>query len=236
MKIVIIGQGNVGTNLLAAFRRREIEPAFISSRTLEGLPDNADIYIYAVRDTALEEVIDKVHVHARAVHVHTSGTMPLSVFGADKPHSGILYPFQSFSKTAILEDFSEVPVFIEAKNIDETAAIYSLALNLTNRVYEASQHDRERLHVAGVFANNFSNAMYCIAKDLLKGTSIPFAALLPLIDETARKVHNVSPREAQTGPAKRHDEAVMAHQESLISNPDIKELYHLISQQIQKYE
>lgn len=236
MKIVIIGQGNVGSNLLAAFRRREIEPAFISSRTLEDLPDGADVYIYAVRDTALQDVINKVHVHTRAVHVHTSGTMPISVFGEDKPHAGILYPFQSFSKTNIINDFSEVPIFIEAKNVDDIAAVYSLALHLSSHVYEASQHDRERLHVAGVFANNFTNLMYKIAKDLLVGTSIPFAALLPLIDETARKIHTLTPREAQTGPAIRGDKVVMAHHESLISNPEIQHLYQLLSEQIQKYD
>lgn len=232
MRIVIIGQGNVGSNLLAAFRRREIEPEFISSRTLEGLPDNADAYIYAVRDSALEEVINKVHVHARAIHVHTSGTMPMTVFGEDKPHSGILYPFQSFSKSAILEDFSSVPIFIEARGIDDVAAIYSLALSLSSRVYEADQHDRERLHVAGVFANNFTNLMYREAAAMLEGTHIPFSALLPLIDETARKVHTIRPADAQTGPASRGDQNVIAKHESLISDSEARNIYHTLSTRI----
>lgn len=234
MKIVIIGQGNVGSNLLAAFRRREVEPEFISSRTLEGLPDNADVYIYAVRDSALEEVINKVRVHARAIHVHTSGTMPITVFGEDKQHCGILYPFQSFSKSAILEDFTTVPIFIEARGIDDVAAIYSLALNLSSHVYEADQHDRERLHVAGVFANNFSNLMYREAATLLEGTHIPFSALLPLIDETARKVHTIRPADAQTGPAIRGDKKVMQHHESIIQDDTLRAIYHTLSQRIQQ--
>lgn len=232
MKIVIIGQGNVGSNLLAAFRRREIEPAFINSRTLEGLPDNADVYIYAVRDTALQDVINNVRVHTRAIHVHTSGTMPLSIFGEDKPHSGILYPFQSFSKNAILEDFTIVPIFIEARGIDDVAAIYTLALSLSSHVYEANQHDRERLHVAGVFANNFSNLMYQEAARMLEGTHIPFSAILPLIDETAKKVHTIAPQQAQTGPASRGDTNVIAKHEDLIQDETLKTIYHLLSERI----
>ena len=232
MKLVIIGKGNVGSNLLAAFKRKGIEPAFIDSHTLENLPDMADVYIYTICDSALEEVISKVHVHARALHVHTSGSMPLSVFGEDKGHAGILYPFQSFSKANIIEDFSSIPVFIEGKSIDDVAAIYSLALNLTPYVYEANQHDRERLHIAGVFANNFTNLMYKEAAKMLEGTQIPFTALLPLIDETAKKVHTMSPNDAQTGPASRGDKNVMEKQEGLIQDETLKNIYHMLSERI----
>lgn len=232
MKLVIIGKGNVGSNLLAAFRRKGIEPAFIDSRTLEDLPDMADVYIYTIRDSALEQVISRVHVHSRAIHLHTSGSMPLSVFGDDKAHAGILYPFQSFSKVNIIEDFTSIPVFIEGKSIDDVAAIYSLALNLTPHVYEANQHDRERLHVAGVFANNFTNLMYHEAAKMLEGTQIPFSALLPLIDETAKKVHTISPKEAQTGPASRGDRNVMEKHESLIQDETLKNIYHTLSERI----
>lgn len=232
MRIVLIGTGNVGTSLKEAFLAKGITTDFISSRTLEGLPLNADVYIYAVRDTALEEVIARVHVHERAFHLHTSGTMPISVFGADKPHAGVLYPFQTFSKASPLADFSAVPLFIEARGIDDLSAIYSLALTLSSHIYETSQADRERLHVAGVFANNFSNLMFTIAEDLLRGTSIPFKALLPIIDETAAKVHRLSPREAQSGPAQRGDEVVMNRHRKILT-PEQLELYNLLSQKIQ---
>lgn len=236
MRIVIIGQGNVATSLNAAFLAKDIRVEMVSSRTgLETLPDNADAYIYAVRDTALAEVIARVHVQARALHIHTSGTMPISVFGDDKPHAGILYPFQTFSKACPLTDFSAVPLFIEARGIDDISALYSLALTLSSRIYETTQADRERLHVAGVFANNFSNLMYTFAADILKGTSIPFKALLPLIDETAAKVHNLSPREAQTGPARRGDEGVMAHHRTLLT-PEQQEVYDLLSTRIQNMQ
>jgi predicted short-subunit dehydrogenase-like oxidoreductase (DUF2520 family) len=100
-------------------------------------------------------------------------------------------------------------------------------------VYEASQHDRERLHVAGVFTNNFTNLMYTMAAELLKNTHIPFSALLPLIDETAAKIHTLSPHDAQTGPARRGDENVMNHHLSLLTEEQ-REIYRLLSEAIKK--
>ena len=233
MNIVIIGQGNVATNLDYAFRKKGIACQMVSSREgLDHLP-TANVYIYAVRDEALPNVVAQVVGVGKALHLHTSGTMPITVFGDDKPHAGVFYPFQTFSKARVIEDFSTVPVFFEARGIDDISAVYSLALTITSRVYEASQYDRERLHVAGVFTNNFTNLMYTMAAELLKNTHIPFSALLPLIDETAAKIHTLSPREAQTGPARRGDENVMNHHLSLLTEEQ-QAIYRLLSDAIQK--
>ena len=241
MNIVLIGQGNVATNLHHAFALKGLRTRMVSSRGgLDSLPA-ADVYIYAVRDEALPQVVQKIaeeskmpiNTHLRtALHLHTSGTMPISVFGDALPHAGIMYFFQTFSKAKLIDDFSQIPVFVEGKQIDDLSAIFTLAQTLTPRVYEASQHDRERLHVAGVFANNFTNHMYAIAADILKDTHIPFQVLLPLIDQTAEKIRHLSPHDAQTGPAKSHDEQVMKHHLSLLTTPEQKQLYTLISQMI----
>ena len=233
MNIVIIGQGNVATNLDYAFRKKGIACQMVSSREgLDELPQ-ANVYIYAVKDEALATVVAQVQGRERSLHLHTSGTMPITVFGDDKPHAGIFYPFQTFSKARLIEDFSTVPVFFEARGIDDISAVYSLALTITSHVYEASQHDRERLHVAGVFTNNFTNLMYTMAAELLQNTHIPFKALLPLIDETASKIHTLSPRDAQTGPARRGDENVMNHHLSLL-NEEQRQVYQLLSAAIRK--
>ncbi len=233
MNIVIIGQGNVATNLDYAFRKKGIACQMVSSREgLDHLPA-ANVYIYAVRDEALPSVVAQVVGVGKSLHLHTSGTMPITVFGDDKPHAGVFYPFQTFSKARVIEDFSTVPVFFEARGIDDISAVYSLALTITNRVYEASQHDRERLHVAGVFTNNFTNLMYTMAAELLKNTHIPFSVLLPLIDETAAKIHTLSPHDAQTGPARRGDENVMNHHLSLLTEEQ-QAIYRLLSDAIQK--
>ena len=233
MNIVIIGRGNVATNLDYAFRKKGVACQMVSSRDGLDLLPQANVYIYAVKDEALTSVIAQVQGKEKSLHLHTSGTMPISVFGDDKPHAGIFYPFQTFSKARVIENFSTVPVFFEARGIDDISAGYSLALTITSHVYEATQQDRERLHVAGVYACNFTNLMYTMAAELLKNTHIPFSALLPLIDETAAKIHTLSPRDAQTGPARRGDENVMNHHLSLL-NDEQRQVYQLLSDAIKK--
>lgn len=233
MNVVIIGKGNVATNLHYAFMKKGIACQMVSSREgLDQLPQ-ANVYIYAVRDEALAGVVAQVVGREKSLHLHTSGSMAMSVFGADKPHAGIFYPFQTFSKARLIEDFSTVPVFFEARGIDDISAVYSLALTITSHVYETSQHDRERLHVAGVYACNFTNLMYTMAAELLRNTHIPFSALLPLIDETAAKIHSLAPQDAQTGPARRNDENVMNHHISLL-NEEQRTVYQLLSEEIRK--
>ena len=234
MKIIIIGRGNVATNLEAAFKSKRVDAVMVSSREgLDTIPQNADVYIYAVKDSALEQVIRQVHVQERAIHLHTSGTMSLSVFGTDKPHAGIFYPLQTFSKDRLV-DFSTVPVFFEARGIDDISAVYALALTITNYVYETTQQDRERLHVAGVLVNNFPNLLYDMAQELLKGTHIPFKTLLPLMKETVEKVYTLTPHEAQTGPAKRHDQNVMNHHLQLLTSDEQRQIYQILSQAIER--
>ena len=224
MKIAIIGAGSVGTNILHAFEMKGIRVELVHARPLTAksheliaagkepiveLPQ-ADCYIYTVADHVLREIVSLVNA-PKALHLHTSGSMPIDVFGADKPHAGVMYFFQSFSREKLIDDWSNIPCFIEGRDIDDIAAIYSLAQCLTSRIYEANQHDRERLHIAGIFANNYTNLMYRIAAEILKDTQIPFEALLPLIDQTAAKMHAMRPADAQTGPAKRGDKEVMKH-------------------------
>ena len=239
MKIVIIGAGSVGTNLHHAFELKGMRTELVHARPLTADPvavraiPQADVYIYAVTDHVLEEVVGKVYA-PQALHVHTSGTMPISVFKEDKPHAGVLYFFQSFNRVELIEDWSGIPCIIEGRRIDDIAAIYSLAQTLTSCIYEANQHDRERLHIAGVFANNYTNLMYRIAAEVLSDTQIPFQALLPLIDRTAEKVHMMRPEDAQTGPAQRGDEQVMQHHRELLATTPYAELYQALAALIEK--
>ena len=239
MKIAIIGAGSVGTNLHHAFELKGVHTELVHARPLTADPEAvrtvplADIYIYTVVDKVLAEVVSLINA-PKALHLHTSGSMPITVFGADKPHAGVLYFFQSFSREVLIDDWSTIPCFFEGKNIDDVAAIYSLAQTLTSRIYECSQHDRERLHVAGVFANNYTNLMYRIAAEVLRGTQIPFEALLPLIDQTALKVHSLAPKDAQTGPAKRGDQAVMQHHMEILAATPYREVYQALAALIEK--
>ena len=239
MRIAIIGAGSVGTNIHHAFEVKGIQTELVHARPLTADPEAvktvpaADVYIYTVVDNVLAEVVSKIDA-PKALHVHTSGTMPINVFGPDKPHAGILYFLQTFSRETLIDDWSGIPCFFEGRNIDDVAAIYSLAQCLTSRIYECTQRDRERLHIAGVFANNYSNLMYRIAADVLKGTQIPFEALLPLIDQTAAKIHTLSPKDAQTGPAQRGDEQVIQHHLEILKTTPYYEVYQALAALIEK--
>ena len=132
MKIVIIGAGSVGTNLHHAFESKGIKAELVHARPLtadpsaiDSLPE-ADCYIYTVADHVLRQIVAMVKA-PKALHLHTSGSMPIDVFGEDKPHAGVLYFFQSFSRVVMIENWSTIPCFIEGRMIDDIAAIYSLA-------------------------------------------------------------------------------------------------------------
>ncbi len=256
-KIVFIGAGNLATHLSQALQGAGHEIVQVYSRTqesasllvarlglpfdaaitsLEDLNPSADIYIYALRDAVLPEIVAKVQVSPMALHLHTAGSVPMSVFGEDKPNAGVLYPFQTFSKEKAV-DFEKIPILIESVSGKSVSLkVLSLARSISPMVYEADAEARAKLHLAGVFACNFVNCLYAIAEEQLQGSGLPFEVLLPLIEETATKVHTIAPREAQTGPAIRHDETIMNKHINRLPNEELKELYRLLSQNIQAHE
>ena len=232
MKIALIGRGRVATHMGKALLKAGHGVVSVNSRTLEELPQDADVYIIAVKDSALQEVIQQLANrlnHGEALLLHTAGSMPLSVFDGYSGNGGVLYPMQTFSMDREV-DFKEIPLFIEGKD----ARIRQLAESISNHVYELSTADRKYLHLAAVFACNFANHCYTLAADVLEKKGLPFDVMLPLVDETARKVHELHPKDAQTGPAVRGDQNVMQAQASLLEGAT-KEIYELLSQSIQEH-
>ena len=260
MKIVLIGAGNLATNLGKALKKAGHDILQVYSRTeasaqalaevlgcpsttdLTAVDNRADVYILSIKDKALREVAHAL-THALAnsgtnlnekVFLHTAGSMPLDVFKGEAPHYGVFYPMQTFSKTREV-DFSIIPTFIEWS--DETAhtLLTTLAQSVTRRVYPLSTADRKYLHLSAVWACNFVNHCYDIAAEILAAHHLPFDVMLPLIDETARKVHSLSPHDAQTGPAVRYDENVIAAQSALMADdPELQQLYELLSKSIHR--
>ena len=162
--------------------------------------------------------------------LHTAGSMPLTVFSGYTQHGGVLYPMQTFSKERLVS-FANIPVFIEGDN----AVLRPLAESITHSVYELSSADRKYLHLSAVFACNFVNHCYALSAELLEKHGIPFSVMLPLIDETALKVHQLHPLEAQTGPAVRYDENVIRMQSSMLADsPLLQEIYNLLSVSIHR--
>ena len=251
MKIVLIGAGNVATRLGIALQKAGYPVLQVYSRTEESasalaaalsadctvVPDeirrDADLYIVALKDAVLRQLAPVlVKGREQALFVHTAGSMPMDLWKGLAKRYGVLYPMQTFSKQREV-DFSAVPFFIEASAPEEMELLRRMAVRLGSKVYEATSEQRRHLHLAAVFACNFANHMYALSSHILEKQGIPFEVMLPLIDETAAKVHELSPAQAQTGPAVRYDENVInKHLEMLAGEESLRKLYEKISKSI----
>ena len=215
--------------------------------------DDADVYIFSVKDSALVQLVAQLCRHEadglgedgavnalrkakkgehERVFLHTAGSMPMSVFKGMAQHYGVLYPMQTFSKQREV-DFSIIPCFVEANDEFAQKQIEGLAREISGGVCQLSSEDRKYLDLSAVFACNFANHCYAISQELLEEHGIPFDVMLPLINETAAKVHEMKPKDAQTGPAVRYDENVIGKQSKLLENhPHCKKVYDSMSQSI----
>ena len=192
---------------------------------------SADIYFVALKDSALYDVLSGFDFQNKLV-VHTSGSLPLSALKSFSENTGVIYPFQTFSKNREI-DFTEIPVFIEANYPENENILKLIAQKISKKVSVLNSEKRKSLHIAAVFACNFVNHFYTLAAGYLEAQDIPFDVLHPLIEETARKVQEMPPKEAQTGPAVRFDENIINdHLQQLEQFPELKALYNSISKSI----
>lgn len=194
----------------------------------------ADLYIIAVSDRAVAEVAEAMELSEEAIVVHTAGSVELSALGRGR--RGVFYPFQTFTAGRAI-DLSDVPIFIEGSDETTTAALEAFAEQLSSKVYRADSHRRREIHLSGVWACNFVNALYGVAADVLhEREGLSFEVLQPLILETAHKAAEaVHPAAVQTGPARRGDSEVMARHEAMLTDkPALQEIYRLISEEIYK--
>ena len=250
MKIGLIGAGNLMTNLgkaLVAVKENEIVQVWSrTEKSAKALASDlntsfttdienvleSDVYILAVKDSTLEPLIPPLtRLHPHALFLHTAGSMPMNVFKGFAQQYGVFYPMQTFSKNKEV-NFKEIPVFIEANNEQALEVVKTLASTVSDCLYELTTEERKYLHLAAVFACNFTNHCYDLAAKILEPHGIPFSVMLPLIDETARKVHELSPHDAQTGPAVRYDVNVINRQMSLIDDENTRQIYKLLSKSI----
>ncbi|HHS96271.1 MAG TPA: DUF2520 domain-containing protein, partial [Phaeodactylibacter sp.] len=223
--ISLIGAGNVAQHLGSSFRTQGIDILDVFSRKKKNatalakdisakavtdfskINKQADCYLIAVSDDAIEEVTTKLAKYLdteKALVVHTSGATPSTVLKPHFKHYGVFYPLQSFSKTS-KPDFRQIPLCIDGHYAADRKAMQKLAALLSPKVYLINDAARAKLHVAAVFVNNFSNYMYQAAAEILEGEQLPFDLLRPLLLETALKVQDQSPKDMQTGPAIRGD-------------------------------
>jgi predicted short-subunit dehydrogenase-like oxidoreductase (DUF2520 family) len=250
--IVILGSGNVATHLGMALHQAGLKILQVYSRHLSHAEElalvinanviseinqvnvNADLILFCISDSALDLVLEQRNWE-NAFLAHTAGTVAADIFQPVTQNFGVLYPYQTFTKTRKI-NFSEIPFFIEGNTNENAELLKGLAEKISEHIHLFNSAERSIYHLAGVYANNFSNHMYTIAKEILTKAGLPNHLIHPLIEETARKAIAIGPNQAQTGPALRQNFDVMKrHIEMMDSNPDWQKLYTFVSESISKF-
>lgn len=254
LRIVLLGAGRVASQLGRALVQAGHQVPYVWSRTaasgaalaaqlpatqvlanlnLTALPP-ADVYLLAVPDAAVPEVLAQAQFPAGALVAHTSGTVPLTVFN-ELPgiRGGVFYPLQTFSLGRVVE-WRTVPLCVEATAAEAEATLLALAGTLSAQARRVATPQRQAMHVAAVFACNFTNHLLGISHALLQQQQLPLTLLAPLLHETVEKALAFPPFTVQTGPAARHDEPTLArHRSALAAYPDWVELYNRLTASIQ---
>jgi predicted short-subunit dehydrogenase-like oxidoreductase (DUF2520 family) len=255
-RISIIGAGNVATHLglhlhicgfeivnLLVRQVDEADLAFANAVSADICTDYAelradtDLILIAVSDKAIEDVskeLAKVTHLADILVVHTSGATPMRVLAAHNRYFGCFYPLQTFSRSREIDMYS-VPICVAANDADCEQRLWDLGMRISKKVARIDDDQRADLHVAAVLVNNFTNHLFDLAAELCQRTGVNFDMLRPLISETVDKIDNLSPHEAQTGPARRGDMTTIARHQALIAQqPDLLHLYTVLSESILK--
>jgi len=245
--ITIFGGGNVAIHLAKAFlSNTDIKLQQIYNRHIDKISDfknkteiiddlsklkSADMFILALTDDAIADFSKKL-IPYNILTVHTSGSMPMQALQTKR--NGVFYPFQTFSKEKENIDFKNIPILIEAQNEHDLKLLNRLGQLLSDNVQIVDSQQRKALHISGVFAANFVNHLYEQAHQILKEHQLSFDLLKPLILEVARKVQEITPQQAQTGPAIRSDQKTIDSHLNFLKNPVQKKIYKLLTESIQK--
>ncbi len=230
-QIAIIGAGNLAWHLAQAFDNAAYVVKEVYSRKqknakklidrlyqaewhadLDFSNSHSQLFVLAVSDDSIEEIISTIKLPNKAIIVHTSGSEPMTVFKKGSADNwGVFYPLQTFSK-GIHVDMSDVPICIESNNSHTQRILKKLAKQVSNSVIEIDSEKRQWLHLSAVFACNFANHLFTISNQLLEERNLSFDLLKPLIVETINKSLELGPKKAQTGPAKRGDMDILESQ------------------------
>jgi predicted short-subunit dehydrogenase-like oxidoreductase (DUF2520 family) len=248
--VVLIGAGNVATHIGLHLNKIGVQVLKVWSRTTDSskqlahllgteactdlakMNKQADLYLISIPDHAITNVLKKLDLPPESFVVHTSGSLPIGILQGITNHFGVFYPVQTFSKGHVLS-FDRIPICVEADNLIEQQRLKDFAGSFTNQVIETDSSKRATIHLAAVFACNFTNHLYQVACELMERENVPFLMLSALIEETAAKALWTCPGDAQTGPAARGDQQVIDRHLGMLENePVYREIYRLLTKSI----
>ena len=259
MKISFIGSGNVAWHLSQALEKvgHSVEEVYsrnpknadalvkklynaTAMRTLDFTDSPSKVFFLCVSDDAIAEIIKHLRLPLNAILIHTSGSKSLKEMDellrvhSDIPiKTGVFYPIQTFSKMFHV-NFNEIPICIESENEDVENLLITLGQDISDITYAVNSEERKVLHVAAVFACNFTNHLMGIAQELVEENDLEFELLKPLIYETFKKaIEAKNIFKVQTGPAVRGDQKIInQHLLFLKQKPDYQQIYRALSEGI----
>ena len=248
-QIVMIGAGNAATCLANAYYHNKSTIVQVYSRTMQSASELAlqvsaeatdnlkklvqgkYTYILALPDDVIVKVLPKINLK-EGILIHCSGSLPMDILKNSAEKYGVIYPLISMNKSEKL-DFNDVPFCVEGCDMGVALTLKIMVYYLSKKAYIMDSEQRNVVHLAAVFANNFPNFLYGVAKEILDKRNIPFDVLKPLICETAMNIMTVDPAQRQTGPAARNDKKIIENHLSLLADfPEYKNLYQLFSKVI----
>lgn len=245
LNVVVLGTGNVAYHFIQAFKKAKgitvIQIYNHSAKSLESFNSydtttqfsslkKADLYLVCVKDDKVEALANSIPYAEHVIVAHVSGSVPLL---KTKHKDAVFYPLQTFSKDRAIS-FEGLPLCIETEKEEDFNTLKDIAERLEAKVYNVNSVQRQELHLAAVFVCNFVNHLYHVGDEICEEKNLPFGILKPLIQETAEKILTKTPKEAQTGPAKRSDQSTIErHIEQLKGSP-YKDLYRYLTTSIQK--
>ena len=235
MKIALVGRGRVATHLKESFLQAGHCVQMCGGRDgLEPMADDVQVVVISINDDALQDISDSIVLaNPDTLVVHTAGSVPMDILPYS--HRGVLYPMQTFSINRH-PNMHDVPFFVETAMKEDMAVLQQLAHSISDQVMVMDSKRRKILHLAAVLCCNFTNHLFDLTAGLLERNGIQFSTMLPLIDETVAKVHQMHPRDAQTGPAVRGDDKVIAAHLAMIDDPYLRVVYETLSKSIVHYD
>lgn len=247
--VSFIGSGRVATHLAQAFAQhiqvfqfysRQFSHAQTLAKKIQAHAitdlnhlNLVDVLVIAVSDAEISNIATALKdINYQGLVVHTSGSTHLNILKEQGLNAGVFYPLQTFSFEHQV-DWKNTPLFIAAQDEQQQHLLLNLAEKISNRCYIYNSEQRLALHLAAVFACNFSNHCYDIAQQLLEQKHVDFNLLMPLIQATTQKLAQTSAYQNQTGPARRHDQNILdMHQDMLNQHTQWQQIYQLMSESI----
>lgn len=252
MNVSIIGTGNMAYHMVRALGRHEsLTIAAIcgtsaanarSIRTWSGTLCMADLSLVPACELVLLCVPDSQIATVSAglaansslsdsLIAHTSGSVSSEVL---RHHSsyGVFYPLQTFTKGQRM-GYRSIPVCITGNSPVVRGTLTEVAAIVTRDVRHLTDEQRASVHLSAVVVNNLTNHLIHLATQRLEDQRIASDILYPLIHETVAKLQQVSPLQAQTGPARRTDHTTIEqHLSALSGNPQLAAIYKVITESI----